>query len=280
MNIKNIVFVTLAAYIVCIGLSCEDDDQATICDRQDSYLYPACPDYDPCATVDPAISDFSMGLKVDNLSFYDTVFNINIDDGDTLTSTSITFEALTNADEYVWSLSGTNQVWNGKTETIAFTSDIQGVSVTITLTTYKNDSLGCLSEAERSSSSAKTIHFPIYNTYEEIQKIRGSFVGNICDAPEIFDTIHIVEGSLLVDSYIEDFPDDCIRLSDSPNAVRIAPNYRKFILYATFINDEQCGIPIGQGVYADDLGSIEFNYTHTNPDGSKESRCWRGERID
>lgn len=277
------LIILLFTSFVFLAVGCIDDDDLMFdpCAGDYSVNNVNCPDYDPCLGIVAANSDFQLYVSpYFGAPISDTILKIVLEETDTISSGGdIFFQALEEADSYLWTMSGTSQTWDQRSFRLNFPASVNNSTIEVTLTTRVAPST-CISASDTVSSSTQGLNFTdsVFDS-----PYRGNYQGSFCNSNESLDTIGIVEGFIVFDNYIVGLPGECqIELID-PRIVQIGIIDRKFFL----VSDEHrgssnniCGRPIGTGEFSEDGQFIEFTYRYTFQDGSHEQRCWSGLRID
>ncbi|WP_020538453.1 hypothetical protein [Lewinella cohaerens] len=248
--------------------ACKEDDDCT------EYVYPWCPNYDPCASVYPADAEIVM---IDSTTWTDSLFSIEVDT--TLTYSHFYFRPKNVADyaAYSWKIGSDPRTFEGAIQDIGFLG-FEG-EIEATLTTQINDQNSCLTTDEEYAISSKSIYFkdltftngPIWGSYtganddSQNNTYTVNFQGWVTD---LFDSNRLFQLKL---------PEDC---DLEEVGIPLGGGYSWAV--SDFVNrssSRRCrNLTVVCKLEHGNYNRIRIDYWYNDDDGKRVRRTFRGER--
>lgn len=249
--------------------ACQEDDDCT------EYVYPWCPNYDPCAGVSPADAEI---LLIDSTTWTDSLFSIEVDT--TLTYSQFYFRPK-NIQEYAtysWRVGSDPRTFEGAIQDISFLG-FEG-EIEIQLTVNIDDPNNCLSVNERTASSSKSIYMKdMSGVYSQVY---GNYEGYLEESPD--DTVAIELYGWDADFFKSrrlfnlPLPEDCNPIQEV--GIPIAGGHAWFL--SEFVNrhtSRRCrNLTVIGMLDEDNRNRIRIDYWYNDNDGKRIQRTFRGER--
>lgn len=238
--------------------SCEKEE--TWCEDSTN---PACPNFDPCFLLSPAVSAFDI---------LDSAYIGGVDSAvarivDTIPANTTAYFRAThreNIERFEWKIGHDSRIFEGPDQELDF-YDYRG-DVTVRLITYAKDGDGtCLQAEELTDTSFQT--FTVSEYPEGGNPVFGTFTGyNVSNPDSLFSVEVFSYGEpFTVYNFIKGLPVTC---EGGPPGIFVQAQYR-FLISTTGFSGYDCHNALVYGEVLDDHKTLHLYYAYDNEAGNR-----------